>query len=172
MIKLIGAILLVSACGYAGWHVSRSYARRPVELRQFMTALQMLETEITYAATPLPDALSGIAERVDARVSSFFAHAAKELQTTRGTSARQAWSAALDRYRTGSTLDRGDLGILNSLGHNLGISDRDDQAKHLRLTLEQLKMAQARAEETASKNVKLWNYVGLLGGLIIVLALY
>lgn len=32
--------------------------------------------------------------------------------------------------------------------------------------------AQARAEETAVKNVKLWNYMGLLGGLIIVLALY
>ncbi|MFA7468301.1 MAG: stage III sporulation protein SpoIIIAB [Desulfotomaculaceae bacterium] len=172
MFKLIGAILLISTCGYVGWQVSRSYAHRPVELRQFMSALQMLETEIIYAATPLPDALSGIAERVDTRVSSFFAQAAKELKTTRGSSAREAWSAALDRYRADSTLDRGDLGILNSLGYNLGISDRDDQAKHLRLTLEQLKMAHARAEETAVKNVKLWNYVGLLGGMIIVLALY
>lgn len=172
MFKLIGALLLLSACGYSGWHVSRSYARRPVELRQFISALQMLETEITYAATPLPDALTGIAERVDTRVASFFEYAAKELKTARGTSAREAWSTALQKYRTGSTMDRGDLSILNSLGNNLGLSDRDNQAKHLRLTLEQLKMAQIRAEDTAAKNVKLWNYVGLLGGLIIVLALY
>ncbi len=172
MFKLMGALMLVSACGYAGWHVSGNYARRPVELRQFIAALQMLETEVTYAATPLPDALAGIAERVDPGVSLFFDHAAKELKTARGTSAREAWSTALQSYRAVSTLDRGDLSILNSLGHNLGLSDRENQVKHLRLTLEQLKMAQARAEETAAKNVKLWNYVGLLGGLIIVLALY
>ena len=170
--KLIGAVILVSACGYAGWTVSRGYARRPEELRQFISALQMLDTEITYAATPLPDALSGISERVDPRVASFFVQAAGELKSSRGTSAREAWSRALERYRAGSALDKGDLGILNSLGSSLGISDREDQGKHLRLALEQLKLAQARAEETAVKNVKLWNYVGLLGGLIIVLAMY
>ena len=172
MFKLIGAIILLAASGYTGWSIARRYARRPVELRQFITALQMLETEIIYAATPLPDALAGIAERVETGVASFFNYAAQELKTARGTSAREAWRAALGTYQTFSSLDRGDLGILNSLGQNLGISDRDDQVKHLRLTLEQLKMAQFQAEETAAKNVKLWNYAGFLGGLIIVLALY
>lgn len=172
MVKLMGAVLLIAACGYAGWNISRHYANRPRELRQFMAALQMLETEIIYAATPLPDALSGIAARVDPRVASFFRQVVQELKSNRGCSAREAWTGALEKYRPGSDLDQGDLGILNSLGNCIGMSDREDQGKHLRLALEQLKIAHAAAEETAARNVKLWNYAGLLGGLVIVLALY
>ncbi|MCG8401258.1 MAG: stage III sporulation protein AB [Firmicutes bacterium] len=172
MLKLIGACLLVSVSGYAGWTISRQYARRPVELGQFISALAMLETEIVFAATPLPDALAGIAERSDPGVSRFFRQVAQNLQKARGYSARDAWNMALEAHCRKSPLDGGDLAILRSLGNNLGISDREDQAKHLRLTLEQLKMARAKAEETAARNVKLWNYMGLLGGLIIVLALY
>lgn len=172
MLKIIGAVLLVSACGIAGWTVSSSYARRPAELRSFISALQMLETEIIYAATPLPDALAGIAERIDTKVAPFFRQAAAGLQPERGFSAREAWNNALEQYCSRSTLERGDMQVLRNLGNNLGISDRNDQAKHLKLALEQLKMAQARAEEAAVKNVKLWNYMGLLGGLMLVLALY
>ncbi len=172
MFKLIGGLLVVVASGLAGWQVSRSYAGRPVELRQFISALQLLETEITYAATPLYEALSGVAEQVGVPAASFFRQVAFELGAHRGYSAREAWHGALEVYSRRSALGPGDLSILRGLGNNLGMSDREDQSKHLRLAAEQLKTAMAMAEEAATKNVKLWNYMGLLGGLVIVLALY
>ncbi|AGL02028.1 stage III sporulation protein SpoIIIAB [Desulfoscipio gibsoniae] len=172
MFKLIGGLLVVAASGLAGWQVSRSYARRPVELRQFISALQLLETEITYAATPLPEALAGVAEQVDVPAASFFRQIAGDLGAHRGCSAREAWHGALECYGHRSALGRGDLSVLRGLGNSIGISDREDQSKHLRLAAEQLKTALAMADAAAAKNVKLWNYMGLLGGLIIVLALY
>ncbi len=172
MLKLIGALLIISATGLAGWSVAREYARRPVELKQFITALQMLETEIIYAATPLPEAFGKIAEQLEPQAASFFRQAAGELASRQGCSAREAWHRALDSYAARSALARGDLSILRGLGGNIGISDRDDQVKHLRLAAEQLKAACAAAESLADKNVKLWHYLGLLGGLLVVLALY
>lgn len=172
MLKLIGGLLVVSASGLAGWAVARVYAKRPVELRLFIAALQVLETEITYVATPLPGALDRVAQQVELPVALFFRRVAKELDQLAGCSAREAWNRALEWYYPQSALVRNDLGILRGLGNNIGISDRDDQGKHLRLATEQLKMALVTAEELAAKNVKMWNYVGLLGGLIIVLALY
>ena len=172
MFKLIGGVLVVVAGGMGGWQVSRSYARRPVELRQFIAALQLLETEITYAATPLPEALSGLAEQVDAPADSFFRQVASELAQRRGSSARDVWHGALEVYSRRSALSPGDLSILRGLGNSLGRSDREDQCKHLHLAAEQLKTAMAMAEDAATKNVKMWNYIGLLGGLVIVLALY
>ncbi|WP_347487596.1 stage III sporulation protein SpoIIIAB [Desulfoscipio sp. XC116] len=172
MFKLIGGLLVVAASGWAGWQVSRNYARRPVELRQFIAALQLLETEITYAATPLPEALGGVAEQVDAPAASFFRQIADDLGAHRGCSAREAWHDTLACYGSCSALGPGDLSILRGLGNSIGISDREDQSKHLRLAAEQLKTALAIAEDAAAKNVKMWNYMGLLGGMIIVLALY
>jgi stage III sporulation protein AB len=172
VLKLIGGLLVVSATGLAGWAVARVYARRPVELRLFISALQLLETEITYVTTPLPDALDRVAQQVEFPVALFFRRVARELGQQAGCSAREVWNRALEWYFHKSALVRNDLGILRGLGNNIGISDRDDQGKHLRLAAEQLKMALVAAEESASKNVKMWNYIGLLGGLIIVLALY
>lgn len=169
--KLIGGVLVISATGLTGWQMARIYARRPVELRQFINALQILETQITYVATPLPDAFRGLAEQVEQPVAIFFKQLADELRSHRGYSAREAWNNALEHYCPKSALGRNDLGILRGLGSSIGLSDREDQGKHLRLAAEQLKMALMSAEDAAAKNVKMWNYMGLLGGLIIVLAL-
>lgn len=172
MLKLIGGLLVVASSGLAGWWVSRGYARRPVELRQFIAALQLLETEITYAATPLPEALDRVAEQVGAPASSFFRQISRDLGAHTGCSAREAWHAALGAHGPGSALSPGDLAVLGGLGNSIGISDREDQGKHLRLAAEQLKTALVAADDAAAKNVRMWNYMGLLGGLIIVLALY
>ena len=38
--------------------------------------------------------------------------------------------------------------------------------------MEQIKSENAKAEGEAARNVKLWNYLGFLGGLLVVLILY
>lgn len=172
MIKLIGGLLIVTASGLAGWKKAGLYSRRPRELRQLIAALQMLETDITYVATPLPEALARAAEQIGAPVSILLERIAGELQTGSGRPAREAWSESLQWYHQRSSLSDSDLSIVRGLGNSIGISDREDQGKHIRLAAEQLKAALTAAEEAAQKNVKMWNYVGLLGGLVIVLALY
>jgi stage III sporulation protein AB len=172
MFKLIGAVMVIVAAGLAGMALANAYARRPKELRQMRSALQMLETEIAYTATLLPDAFSQISLRCEQAVARLFDRAAAELKKMSGCTAREAWEAGINEYSVGTALTESDLSILRNLGNSLGVSDQTDQVKHLHLAMEQLKATVEKAEEEATRNVKLWNYLGFLGGLMVVLILY
>jgi stage III sporulation protein AB len=172
MLKLLGSIVVTIAGGLTGMVIARSYSLRPMELRYLQSALQMLETEITYTATPLAEALGLVAARADNRVAPLFEQTRAELLSMSGCTAGEAWENALRKFYPQSALLTCDFSILRSLGSALGISDSRDQSKHLRLAMEQIGMEINRAESNALRHVKLWNYLGFLGGLVIVLLFY
>lgn len=62
MWKALGACLVIGSMGLAGIKVASLYSQRSKELRLLQDALQMLDTEILYAATPLPVALKKIGQ--------------------------------------------------------------------------------------------------------------
>ncbi|MCL6610966.1 MAG: stage III sporulation protein AB [Peptococcaceae bacterium] len=172
MLKLLGAVILVAAGGAAGMLVAREYARRPEELKSLLSSIQMLETEIIYAATPLAEALVRVAAVSDSHVSGLFQKAARELRDMTGCTAGEAWERSLGWFYTVNSLTRREMSILSNLGRALGISDREDQAKHLKLACEQLKREIARAEEEAAKNTRMWNYLGFCGSMAAAIILY
>ncbi|TEB06651.1 stage III sporulation protein SpoAB [Pelotomaculum schinkii] len=172
MLKFFGAAMVIAASGLSGLAVAGSYARRPRELRALRSALQMLETEIMYGATRLPEALDTVASRCDQLVGPLFKQAGVELAAMSGVSAAEAWEKALAKYYPASALKPSDHSILIGLGRSLGRSDCADQVKHLRLAMEQVAQEAANAEEDASRNVKMWSYLGFLGGLVFVLVAY
>lgn len=169
MLKLFGAMLIVVACGYAGFAVAHRYQRRPKDIRYLQGALQMLETEITYGATPLPEALDVVSQRCEKGVAVLFATARDKLLMGDGLTAQEAWEESLQVFYQHSAITTGDLAILKALGAGLGISDRADQVKHLHLAREQLRIEALKAEDEAVKYVKLYHYLGFLGGLTIVI---
>ncbi|MGQ9498693.1 MAG: stage III sporulation protein SpoIIIAB [Desulfotomaculales bacterium] len=171
MLKLLGALLVVGSGGAAGLLVARSYARRPEELRALQGALALLSTEISFALTPLPDALMQVARRADPRVAGLFCETATSLQNRNGETVEEAWAKALDRFAARSALRDEDVAAVAELGAVLGASDCEDQARHLVLVVERLKMQGLRAEEEASKNVRLWRYLGFCAGAAMVLVL-
>ncbi|MFZ5596573.1 MAG: stage III sporulation protein SpoIIIAB [Bacillota bacterium] len=169
---MLGAALLVAAGGAAGMMVAREYSKRPGELRSLLSAIRMLETEILYAATPLADALERVAAGSERTAAGLFGKAAGELMSKKVCTAGEAWERALNWSYQRNSLTRKDMAILKSLGMALGISDREDQAKHLKFACEQLSLELARAEEAAEKNTKMWNYLGFCGALVVTIILY
>jgi ATPase subunit of ABC transporter with duplicated ATPase domains len=98
----------------------------------------MLETEITYGATCLPEAFETVASRCEQSVRPLFKQAGLELAAMSGASAAETWEKALAGYYPASALKPQDHFILTNLGRSLGRSDCKDQVKHLRLTMEQI----------------------------------
>jgi stage III sporulation protein AB len=170
--KLSGALLTVLACGWVGLIVAKNYRNRPWELRYLGSALQMLETEIVYASTPLPEALKKIAERVEFPVAFLFEVASTTLKTGEGGTADEAWITAVNKFMQVSSLIKIDLDILISFGHSLGASDKSEQVKILQLTREQLKHQEISAEAERMKNEQIWRLFGFLIGLVIVFLVF
>ncbi|MHB1125365.1 MAG: stage III sporulation protein SpoIIIAB [Bacillota bacterium] len=172
MIKWIGAGLVIIGSGLFGVTMARNYARRPWQLRGLQSALQMLETEIAYAASPLPEALARVAQSTQHPVRVLFQAAREELKEREGITVAEAWEAALERLQTVSALHASDLGVLASFGQGLGRSDREEQLKNLALTREQLRFQEAAAEVQRTRNERMWRILGFLVGISIVLVLY
>ncbi|MCL0081259.1 stage III sporulation protein SpoIIIAB [Peptococcaceae bacterium] len=169
MLTFFGAILILFACSYVGFAVAEKYRRRPQDLRYLQSALQMLETEIAYGATPLPDALGQVSRRCEKDIAILFTVTVDHLISGDGGTVREAWEMALNHFCRQSAINSADAAVLTALGGNLGISDQQDQIKHLQLAREQLKIEASKAEVEAVKNVKLYNYLGFLSGLTIVI---
>ncbi|KKM11745.1 hypothetical protein SY88_06915 [Clostridiales bacterium PH28_bin88] len=172
MIRLVGAGLVVVAAGWLGLVVANNYSRRPQQLRALRSALTMLETEIVYTATPLPEALARVARCTNPPVSNLFWGTHEALGEGRGYTAAESWEVGLGGIAGEASLLPQDLEVLRSFGHSLGSSGPEDQVRHLQLAREQLKQLELAAEVERAKNERLWRTMGFLVGLMLVLVLY
>ncbi|MGI6648367.1 MAG: stage III sporulation protein SpoIIIAB [Bacillota bacterium] len=171
-LKLSGALLIVLAGWFIGFSIAEKYRLRPVQLRSLQSGLLMLQTEISYTATPLPEALSQVAERCDLSVRELFKGTAQKLMTRQGFTAAEAWNMTLKDWQLRVALIPSDVNILRNLGSVLGTSSREEQEKHLLLAREQLRQEEIKAEQERNKNETLWKYTGVLTSLLIVIILY
>ena len=172
MIKLLGGVLTVLVATGVGFQIAARYADRPRQLRHFTTALQLLETEILYAATPLPDACRRIAARIPEPIAEIFRTMGERLTDGVGRTADQVWQEVLDEQKSALALKAGDRDVLHHFGRTLGVSDREDQIKHIHLAIAQLGAEEHAARDEQARNEKMWRYLGCLLGLTVVILLY
>lgn len=172
MIKMLGGLLIVLAATGLGLRQSLRYEERPRELHRWIAALHMLQTEIQYAATPLPDAFGRIGERLSGEMRQVFLLLSQRLQESDGRSAAEVFRAVLNEQTRRFYLRPEDMEILFQFGETLGISDREDQLKHLALACSSLATAEKEAREESNRLGRMWRYMGTLLGLAAVILLY
>ncbi len=172
MLKIIGSIIVLFSATMAGWQVGRYYAVRPVQLRAMLMALQMLETEIVFAATPLYRAFVKIGQRVQTDIGQIFLAAAELMLKEEGYGTAECWRQGIEQkwYRT--ALRKPEKEILLNLGYVLGSSDREDQQKHIRLTVAHLNNLEQEARVEQTKYEKMYKSLGFLGGLLVVILMF
>lgn len=172
MLKLLGGVLVLLVATGVGFHIASRYADRPKHIRFFVSALQMLETEIQYAATPLPTACLRIGNRLPHPVGTFFTLLGEKLRDGRGVTADQAFGEAMEEHKSLLVLQEPDRDVLLNFGHTLGVSDRADQIKHIHLAIAHLTAEETNARGEQARNEKMWRYLGALLGLTVVILLY
>ncbi|MGM0471569.1 MAG: stage III sporulation protein SpoIIIAB [Bacillota bacterium] len=172
MIKLLGGLLVVIASSCLGCLQANKYINRVRELKELKTAFHLLQTEIMYAATPLPQALDKVANKITEPLSHLFKSCQQNLTTQLGVTATKAWQIALESHFDKTALGANVEQILINFGQNLGASDRKHQEKNLTLVQQELELAIEQAVDLKQGNVKKWRYFGVLGGLLVVILLY
>lgn len=172
MWNVLGAALVLGAAGMSGFVVARSYSDRPTVLRGLQAALTMLITEIRYGATPLPDALARAARHSRWPVDAFLLTARTYLTGGEGLSTAEAWRRAVLEQRGRWCLTDIDEAVLLDLAGYIGQTFADHQEKHLRLALAQLSRQQEEATAEAGVQSRLWRYLGVCAGGLLVLLFY
>jgi len=170
-IRLAGAVMVVAAGAAMGHAVCQRYRQRPRELQQLQRALELLTTEISYAVTPLPRALSRAGEGATSPIKELFSGASDRLVRGGSMVAGEAWTAALEALAPTMAMSLSDLGIARDLAAVFSMASAREQVRHLELLLRRLAQQEAAARVDESRYARLALQLGVLGALAITIVL-
>jgi stage III sporulation protein AB len=124
MLNLIGASCIFIAGSMLGGFKAAGYRKRPQQIRQLITSLHYLCTEIDYGLSPLLSALRQTALTTSSPVSAIYMNTVEQMTTDR-LALSQAWKLAVELSRPKLDLFPAELEVLAQLGQSLGISNRN-----------------------------------------------
>ncbi|NEW06221.1 stage III sporulation protein AB [Paenibacillus sp. SYP-B3998] len=172
MLKFVGAVLIIGAAALLGFLQAAHYARRPKQIRLLISALQRMETEIIYALTPLPEAFASLSKQISEPLSSLFRLTSERLIASVGISTREIWQQTVKDVWKRTSMKQVEQEVVLQLGSVLGLTDRGDQVKHLRLAVSQLQAEETESRDEQRRYEKMWKSLGVLIGALIAILMY
>jgi stage III sporulation protein AB len=171
LFKITGSIIVILSCSFLGLILSADCSKRPRQLRELQSLLQMFENQITYLSDIITEAFERIGRVGKNGTGIFFGRTVEILKQGNAVNASEAWEMAVRQCIRTTALNREDEEILLSFGKMLGNTDTEGQIKNIRLTLEQLALQEDKAEESRKKNGNMYRNLGMLGGIAVVIVL-
>ena len=169
MIRLLGAALIIVGCGGLGLSAVSRLDSRVRDLRELSAGLEILQRELGWRLSPLPDALEAAAGGTHERAAGFYAFCAQGARQLAGASFRTLWSRGLEQCPL--RLSREDRALLEQLGPILGRYDGDSQRQAVENVLAGLSRQRAQAEDDRKRLGRVYGVLGLTAGLFLALVL-
>ncbi len=170
--KLINSFVIIIFSTLTGFEIAKKYVLRTRELSALQGALSRLESEILHYSSLLPEAMLRIGESMGGGVGKLFKQTGIMLSEKNNITVSKAWASSLDLLKQELCLEKEDLDILHRFGEQLGSSDKEGQAKYIRLTVMQLNEEEKKANILREKNERMYKSLGLLGGLALAILLF
>lgn len=170
-LKVLGALCVFFSATALGEFKARSLAARVRHLQQFQQSLGLLEAEVAFTRTPLPEAFIRVAAQLDNPVEQLYRAAARYLRPGTSLTPREAWQSSLEKVRPLTCFTPGDGEIIASLGVSLGSGRQEEQLKQIRLVARRLESVLPGALENKRKGERMWRYMGVLGGMTLIILL-
>lgn len=167
MLKIIGVLLVVASSAGLGFSMSRDMRLRIEQLRYLKKILLMLQGEIKYVRSPLPEAFRNIGRRVREPFASFFEELASDMDHMEGVTFRELWEKQIGEHFTETNLTKRDLEQLRQMGENMGYLDQEMQLNTIGLYAQQMDAELQTAEGTYGTKSRVYNCLGVMAGIFI-----
>lgn len=171
LIKFLSSIGIFLSCTLIGQFYGNKYSSRLSNLIYLEQCIKILETEIIFGATPMPDALHNVYKKGNRKVSYIFEIIKEDLLFKKPNNLINSFLTVEDMLYSELSLKKQDVELFLSLGRVLGTSDRNDQEKNFIFTLNQIRNQIAEAKEEKYKNEKLYKSLGIISGLVLIILL-
>ncbi len=166
-LKYILLFFVFIASSSIGKVISEKYKLRLEELEEIKNSLNIFKTKIRFTYSPIGEIFDEIGQQTKNRtIEKIFKTARNNLEKS---SASKAWKEALEE--TSSNMKKEDIDVLLNLGKLLGTSDLDGQISQIELTQNFLETQLKQAQEEKQKNEKLYQKLGSIVGLVVVIIL-
>lgn len=171
MLKLIGSIIVICATTIMGFNYASIYTKRVKQLRVIQYAFNILESEIVYTSTPLVEAFQNVGDKSSDTIKKLFLSMSQNLSLKNTQNVLCAFKEAEKSLKGEIYFEKEELEIIYSFMNSLGNSDIEGQKKNFNITIKKLEAFEIRAEESRRKNEKLFRYLGVSAGMLIVIIL-
>ena len=165
-IKTLLFSLIIGTSSLLGYSYSKKYVNRVEELKMFKSALVMLKTKIRYTYAPLNEIFNDIAESIKGNLAILFRNACKHIEEKGAT---EGFNIAIETTELNVTKE--DKQVMKSLSKLLGKTDVEGQINEIELTETFLDTQIEKAEIERQKNAKLYQTLGVICGLGLVIIL-
>ncbi len=164
MLKLIGAVMIIFGGGFWGISQSAALKKRKDTIEALITALSLLETEISYGKRDIKKILKGIGIAQNLWIFTNISDQLYEMSLS------EAFNAAVKNRDTYLSVE--DKDILLTMAENLGKTDTQNQFKCISYTKKRLEAARLCAAEDCAGKGHLYRGAGILIGSMAAIILF
>ena len=168
--KGMGMLLILLAGTGLGFSGAYRMRQRLKELKNMQRMAVFLENEIAGAHTLLPQALKKTGRKLEGGCAQF-AHRLGDRLQAGGGSAGQVLREEASRYQREWNLSPKDYSLLCQFGSCLGPEIRKTQTEQLRLFQRELEIEIESLEESMPARQKMYQSLGISGGIFLVILL-
>ena len=159
-LKWIGTILIVLCCGGFGFRMVAVHRQKVNELRQLLSALDLLQSELRYRLSPLPDLCYLVSNSVSGGVGKLFRRLYEELEKQIAPDAGCCMNAALSDSNLSAITAR----LLKDLGRTLGRFDLDGQVQGIESVRNETLTAMEKLVKDQDARLRSYQTLGLCAG--------
>lgn len=164
MLRQTGSLMLAAACAMYGAELAAALRRRRDFMREFVTSLSVIETEIIFCARPLGEIFKKLDNK---KLYGLFTECAAEIDKC---GIKAAWEAAARQAAQCADLPKSCVDTLMQIGSELGRSDKEGQKKAIKRTAALADAAAAEADEEYKRMGRVYRGCGLLAGALCIIA--
>ncbi|MCL2855003.1 MAG: stage III sporulation protein AB [Defluviitaleaceae bacterium] len=161
LMRILGGGLVCLSATLIGWYIGGSGGRRAGGLMELKKSLILLKSQIDHAIYTLPQAFGNISHKVAAPLDGFYKRLAEK---------PDSWADEALRL-SGSNLHKDDLANLSLLGASLGQGDTLVQINSIDMVIAAIDDTLNQLTVKNRSDTKMWRSLGVVGGLLITIAL-
>ncbi|MBE6991885.1 MAG: hypothetical protein E7430_04825 [Ruminococcaceae bacterium] len=166
MLKLIGAIMMIGATTAIGISKMESMALRVRTLEAFLAAFDMINAEISFSLTPLPEVFYRLARTMPKPVDEFFSRCVQWGGDLTETSLYQIWNRALREVKSLLPEDRR---VLAQAGSILGRFDPENQQHSMAAVVDSVRSCLETAKEKRKNESRVCAALAVASGFALVI---
>ncbi|MGL4873726.1 MAG: stage III sporulation protein SpoIIIAB [Clostridium sp.] len=171
MFKYLWLVLVFIFCSYTGFQIGRRYFQRYRNLVDVHKYMIMLQNEVLYKNTAIPEALFEISSKSEGIFSAVLSRVSNELKLGEKQSVYSAFEEIYDVEKSNFYFEEDDEKIIGDFLKGLGESGIYGQEKIFEMTRINLEKNIKEADEISKRNSKMYSYLGVLVGAMLVIFL-
>lgn len=161
LLKVVGVILVIAACGGVGFRIAANHRQEERALRQLVALLDFMECELQYRLTSLPELCRQAASEFPEIPGKVFLELALEMESQVSPNMERCMAAALKNCKDVPPITRKELELL---GKSIGRFDLDGQIKGLEAVRQDCRRNLQELGNNRENRLRSYQTLGLCAG--------